>query len=293
MRYLIVGIDPGTTTAISALDLQGKVVKVVSGRDWGISRVIDIISKLGRPVLIATDRARAPAFVEKVAARFKAKVVQPRRDITTSEKRMIKEFSGHERDAFAAALRAYSAYETMFRKVERSIPEARWEAVKRKLILEEAINRADAMAEKAEKKMTETKKKERVEDAEKELGILKAENRALKDRISDMEKTRTRVVRHITDESLKRLADARLETINTLRKKLFSLETEIERLKAVISVWEMGGIPLENAGKIEGVEIRESHGVKFVPHEQFAKVEKERAKSLLKKVVESHRSKSS
>ncbi len=292
MKYLIVGIDPGTTTAVAALDLRSDVVEVVSGKNWGLEKVVEVISKIGRPVIISTDKAKVPAFVEKICARFKAKLVAPRKDMSALEKKgSAGGFRSHERDAMAAALYAYSVHKSMFDKVEQSIPPKKWDSVKRKLVLNEAINRADALREMMEKEKVVRRPKKRESGLEKEIGRLRAENRGLRKEVGMLETTRTKVVRHITNGSIRRLADARLDTIKSIRKKLRCLEGKVERLQRTIKVWEMGGIPVED--DVKDVETMEMDGIKFISREDFSKVEKKKTQSLLKKIINSHRSKSS
>ncbi|MCK4714794.1 MAG: DUF460 domain-containing protein [Candidatus Aenigmarchaeota archaeon] len=292
MKYLIIGIDPGTTTAVAALDLCGGVVKVVSGKNWGLEKVVEVISEIGRPIAISTDKSKVPAFVEKICARFKAKLVAPKKDMSALEKSgSAGGFRSHERDAVAAALYAYSVHKSMFKKVEQSIPPKKWNSVKRKLVLDEAINRADALREMVEKEKVVRRPKKRESGLEKEVGRLRAENRGLRSEVEMLKTTRTKVVRHITNESIKRLADARLDTIKSVRKKLRGLEGEVERLQRTIKVWEMGGVPIED--DVKDVETMEMGGIKFISRENFSNVEKKRTQSLLKKIIKSHRSKSS
>lgn len=292
MKYLIIGIDPGTTTAVAALDLRGGVVNVVSGKNWGLEKVVEVISKIGRPIIISTDKSKVPAFVEKVCARFKAKLVVPRKDMSALEKKgTAVGFRGHERDAIAAALYAYSVHKSMFKKVELSIPPKKWDSVKRKLVLDEAINRADALREMVEKEKVVRKPKKRESGLEKEIGRLRAENRGLRKEVELLGTTRTKVVRHITNESIRRLADARLDTIKSIRKKLRGLEWEVECLQRIIKVWEIGGIPVED--DVKDIETMERGGIKFISREDFSKVKKKKTQSLLKKIIKSHRSKSS
>ena len=292
MKYLIIGIDPGTTTAVAALDLCGGVVKVVSGKNWGLEKVVEVISEIGRPIAISTDKSKVPAFVEKICARFKAKLVAPKKDMSALEKKgSAGGFRSHERDAVAAALYAYSVHKSMFKKVEQSIPPKKWNSVKRKLVLDEAINRADALREMVEKEKVVRRPKKRESGLEKEVGRLRAENRGLRSEVEMLKTTRTKVVRHITNESIKRLADARLDTIKSVRKKLRGLEGEVERLQRTIKVWEMGGVPIED--DVKDVETMEMGGIKFISRENFSNVEKKRTQSLLKKIIKSHRSKSS
>ena len=41
MKYIIVGIDAGTTTAIAALDLNGNLVEIRSSKELELEQMID------------------------------------------------------------------------------------------------------------------------------------------------------------------------------------------------------------------------------------------------------------
>jgi len=47
--YIIVGIDPGTTTAFAVLTLDGELRKLHSSRTISIPDVIEMIAEEGRP----------------------------------------------------------------------------------------------------------------------------------------------------------------------------------------------------------------------------------------------------
>jgi len=70
--YIIVGLDPGTTTGIAALNLSGDLVDLVSSRAMSSSDVIEWIAARGRPLVVATDVFPTPGAVEKVKRAFNA-----------------------------------------------------------------------------------------------------------------------------------------------------------------------------------------------------------------------------
>lgn len=125
-RYIIVGLDPGTTTGIAALNLRGDLVDLVSGRTISSSEVIEWIAARGRPLVVATDVYPTPGAVEKVKRAFNAVLYSPGADIPACEKVSLgREFgyrNDHERDALAAALSAYKSYKNKFLQVERKVP---------------------------------------------------------------------------------------------------------------------------------------------------------------------------
>ncbi len=76
-KYLIVGIDPGTTTAIAALDLEGNLLHLSSSRQMSMSDVTEVLYKIGKPLIIASDVHEMPYSVEKVRRRSTALPIPP------------------------------------------------------------------------------------------------------------------------------------------------------------------------------------------------------------------------
>ncbi len=125
--YIIVGLDPGTTTGIAALSLSGELVDLISSRAMSSSDVIEWIAARGRPLLVATDVYPTPGAVEKVKRAFNAVLFSPGADISAEEKIALGREYGyrndHERDALAAACSAFKKYRNKFLQVERKVPE--------------------------------------------------------------------------------------------------------------------------------------------------------------------------
>lgn len=124
--YIIVGLDPGTTTGIAALNLQGDLVDVISSRAMSSSDVIEWIAARGKPLVVATDVFPTPGAVEKVKRSFNATLYSPGSDVPAEEKiALAKEFgykNDHERDALAAASSAFKKYKNKFLQVEKKVP---------------------------------------------------------------------------------------------------------------------------------------------------------------------------
>lgn len=125
-RYLIVGIDPGTTTAIAALDLDGNLLHLVSSRQMGMSDVIETLYKVGKPLVIASDVQEMPFTVEKIRRSFSAVAYTPKQDTSVETKvELTAPFpyaNDHERDALSAALDAYRQYRHRFQSLLKRIP---------------------------------------------------------------------------------------------------------------------------------------------------------------------------
>lgn len=124
--YIIVGLDPGTTTGIAALSLQGKLVDLISSRAMSSSDVIEWIAARGKPLVVATDVFPTPGAVEKVKRSFNAVLYSPGSDVPAEEKiALAREFgykNDHERDALAAAASAFKKYKNKFMQVEKKVP---------------------------------------------------------------------------------------------------------------------------------------------------------------------------
>jgi predicted RNase H-like nuclease (RuvC/YqgF family) len=125
-RYLIVGIDPGTTTALAALDLDGNLLHLASSRQMAMSDVIESLYKVGKPLIIATDVQEMPYSVEKIRRAFSAIAFVPKQDVSVETKvEMTAPFeyaNDHERDALSAALDAFRQYRHKFQNLIKRIP---------------------------------------------------------------------------------------------------------------------------------------------------------------------------
>ena len=89
-KLLVVGIDPGTTTAYAVLDLNGNVVSLKSAKNLGINALLAEIIQLGKIVAIGTDKAKIPSLVEDFSAKTGARIIYPKEDLKGEEKKSIK-----------------------------------------------------------------------------------------------------------------------------------------------------------------------------------------------------------
>jgi predicted RNase H-like nuclease (RuvC/YqgF family) len=104
-------------------------------------RIINIVSRVGIPVLIASDTSPPSSFVQKMAARLNAKVFSPKESLTKLEKRNIAKGidDPHIRDSYAAAVKAYRRYQNRLRQIEH-MDVSNKEELKRMIILGKRIN---------------------------------------------------------------------------------------------------------------------------------------------------------
>lgn len=124
--YLIVGIDPGTTTAIAALDLEGNLLLLESSRQTSMSGVIETLYRVGKPLIIASDVHEIPFSVEKIRRAFNAVAHTPKQDMSVEVKQALTlQYpcqNDHERDALSAALEACRTYRNKFRNARKRVP---------------------------------------------------------------------------------------------------------------------------------------------------------------------------
>ena len=123
---VIVGIDPGTTTAAAVVGLDGTVHALYSSRTADTAEVTEWIIEQGRPILVAADVEPMPETVEKFRRSFDAAGWQPTTDLPVDEKLHRTREAGygndHERDALAAALYAYDAHADQFERITAKTP---------------------------------------------------------------------------------------------------------------------------------------------------------------------------
>lgn len=138
--YLIIGIDPGHTVGVAALDLSGHLLHTAhvegdrpeESARTGLAGAISIIEKWGTPSLIATDVRPAPDMALKLAASFNVPLFVPQRPWREEDKRSaLKEMAekldhrssflaenAHERDALSAAIAAWRSEQNLLRKAD-------------------------------------------------------------------------------------------------------------------------------------------------------------------------------
>ncbi|MFB6303912.1 MAG: DUF460 domain-containing protein [Haloferacaceae archaeon] len=124
--HVVVGIDPGTTTAVAVVDLDGEPLEVYSTRTDDAAAVVEWIVERGRPVVVAADVTPMPETVEKLRRSFDAAGWTPTTDLPVDEKlhrtRDAAYDNDHERDALAAALFAHDDHADQFERIGAKVP---------------------------------------------------------------------------------------------------------------------------------------------------------------------------
>ncbi len=123
----IVGIDPGTTCAYGIVDFEGRVLSYYSGKELGLAGVIAAVISQCSPMIVATDKAKVPGFVEEFSRKVGAVICFPDEDLKKEDKRVVvKEYcerkgivihtDAHELDSIAAGLIAFNKYKEWLEK---------------------------------------------------------------------------------------------------------------------------------------------------------------------------------
>ncbi|WP_461864329.1 DUF460 domain-containing protein [Thermococcus sp.] len=258
-KSIIVGIDPGITVGIAAIDLNGSLLAIYSERNMAVSQIFRFISDIGHPIIIATDVSPAPGLVEKLARSFKAQLFVPRESLRVDEKNELLRNLGiavdddHQRDALAAAYKAYLRLKPKLEHVEAKLRELglsrRGEEVKALVIqgynLGEAITKVTARERPKEEEKPAPEKSidvapylKRIRELERSVESLERENRELKEIIKEQRRIIGRLERRLIDYDdeirarvmKERELEAKIKRIELLEKELKEAKAIIEKL---------------------------------------------------------------
>jgi hypothetical protein len=222
-KSVIVGVDPGTTTAIAVLDLEGDLQEVLSSRDFSQSDALSFLSRYKDVAVVASDVNPAPRFVERLSISLNSVLFSPPQSMGVEEKRELvdQKFSRdsydnpHERDALAAAIKAYNNYKKKLDQIDKKLEELNLSNIKeevRRLVI------GGVSIDKAVKRLTEFEEEEEEEERveavpDKYKGII----RTLKGEIKILRSER---------EELKKALKGREERIAKLERKLAEIKDE-------------------------------------------------------------------
>ncbi|WP_414838214.1 DUF460 domain-containing protein [Candidatus Nanosalina sp. VS9-1] len=119
MKPLILGVDPGSTSAIALVDFKGDLVHVESGKNFPPREMISKVVEQGKPVIVASDKEKFPSTVDKIARSFGAVKYELDEDLDAERKRELGEGdNSHEQDAVAASINAYRGLRDKIDKIE-------------------------------------------------------------------------------------------------------------------------------------------------------------------------------
>ncbi|MGB9577131.1 MAG: DUF460 domain-containing protein [Candidatus Micrarchaeia archaeon] len=128
---IIVGVDGGATSAVAILDYDGRIVALESKKNWSASEIIGEVMSVAAdsPLLVASDVNPASKLARQVKAAFNAKLFKPTHSLGQLEKTRLVEkhlrvtasrlepANAHERDALAAAVKAFHSIQNKMRQV--------------------------------------------------------------------------------------------------------------------------------------------------------------------------------
>lgn len=253
--HVVVGIDPGTTTAVALTDLDGAVLDVWSSRTADTATVIEWIIEHGRPVVVAADVEPMPETVEKIRRSFDAGGWIPDRDLSIDKKlhRTREEAydNDHERDAMAAALFAFDDHEDQFDRISAKVPPQfdRGEIISRVVTNEESVEAVlDSLRDDGgDDQEGPAHEPRELTDEEKKIKRLKARTERLEAHIDELQGTVARKNDRIT-ELESELSDARREERRDVRERreVTRLERENDRLERELSEAEAENESLED-----------------------------------------------
>ncbi len=254
-KLLIVGIDPGTTTGYAVLDIEGNLICMKSSKQLDLSLLISDTIKLGRTVLVGTDKVKVPSLVGEFATKLGAKRVSPEEDLKVDEKRsMTNDFDfkdDHQADALASALFAYKSTKALLDKIDFFVKENKKHSISNKIkeiviTKKVSIKSAVSIIEKkdeedqiidkviVDKILNESdflKLHDKLKRHEKEINTIKIYNSSLRKRISDLE---NQVKLQNTKTADRKAPDFRGQRINFLGNLIKVKDNDINQFKSVI-----------------------------------------------------------
>ncbi len=285
---VVVGIDPGTTTAAAVVGLDGDVLDVLSTRTADTAAVIEWLIERGRPLVVGADVTPMPETVEKLRRSFDAAGWTPDRDLPVDVKkhrtREVGYDNDHERDAIAAALGAYDAHADQFDRVAAKVPPRQnlgtvlsrvvtdGESVETVLTdLEDDPEEADDEDEHVERELTPEEK--RIRDLETQVERLQEHVDRLEETIEEKDDQIETYEEELSAARREERAEARE------RRQVTRLERKAERLERELADERETVAELE--GKLERLK-----ALWKLDHSDFADVAEKKAGLVPVKVVE-------
>jgi predicted RNase H-like nuclease (RuvC/YqgF family) len=214
---LIVGVDPGSTSAVAAVTLEGEIELLESGKNFPPRDIIERVIKVGKPVLLASDKEKTPSKVEKISSSLGAKLFEPEKDLSQDRKKELgMGANSHELDAVASAVHARKQFHSQIKKISRLEEEldiekveiaekvfnrepVREETSDEEVAVEESGEETEKSSEVDEEKRRLERKIENLEDhvqrLKSELGEKKSENESLKAKLSRLRDEERKEVR--------------------------------------------------------------------------------------------------
>ncbi len=254
--FYILGLDAGTNIGIALVNFDGKVIYLNSTKNLSRSDLLRILIKYGTPVIVTSDVSVAPQIVKKIASLYSARIYLPEYPYSVSEKQQLMRdlppdisiTDSHERDALAAAIKAYNHYKSKLEQIDRKVNELGIfvdrnlvkALVLRGLSISDAINKVMPRTDLSEDISVESVKstididkllskmhnmREKYLKLSEEFEQVVAENQYLNFKISELED----YIQYIQTRYYKNIRRDRL--ISKLNRKITALEQSIHQLE--------------------------------------------------------------
>ncbi|MFD1568904.1 DUF460 domain-containing protein [Halolamina litorea] len=240
--HVLVGIDPGTTTAAAVVGIDGTVHDLYSSRTGDTAELTEWLIERGRPMLVAADVTPMPETVEKFRRSFDAAGWVPESDLPVDEKlhrtREHPYENDHERDALAAALYAVDDHMDQFERIAAKVPPKfdREEVIARVVSGEESVEAVireltdddgedEDEEEHEERELSEEER--RIRDLEAQVGRLKEHADELEAELEEKEHEILEYKRELSDTRKRERREAReRREVNRLERRAKRLEHE-------------------------------------------------------------------
>ncbi len=244
-EHVIVGLDPGTTTAVGLVSLEGDVIATRSSRTDDQAAVTEWIIDHGQPLLVAADVTPMPETVEQIRRSFNAGSWTPTTDLPVDEKKhRTREHpveNDHERDALAAALSAYDDHADQFERITRKVPSSvdRGTVIRRVLseelsveaVLEDLAEDETDTAEQSDHTPRElTEEERRIRDLEAQVERLQTHIEELEATIEEKDDRIEELEAELTETRREERREARTRReVTRIRRRAQALERELEQ----------------------------------------------------------------
>jgi predicted RNase H-like nuclease (RuvC/YqgF family) len=250
MKPLIVGIDPGTTSAAAGVDFEGELEFLFSERHISTSELIEKIIENGRPVIITSDKAKTPSKVNKIASSFGAELYEPESDLRQKEKAELGDGDNyHEIDASAAAFNAYNNSRKQIRKIKEIASEENLDLLEASRIYYQDVSLEEQDEEETEEEENkvyepgesiETRLRRKINRLESEIDELEKEKEEALDERARIEKTAERLRQKNRDEIESEEIDRKDSIIDRKDREIERLEASVESSMDVIKAYRKG-----------------------------------------------------
>ncbi len=258
---LIAGIDPGTTVGWAVLDLNGNAVAAGSQKEFSIDALVAKFTKLGRVILVGSDKAKIPSFAQHVATKLGAKIVGPQQDLRVDEKRSMVgslDFNNsHEMDALASSFAAYKKFQPLLNKIRsfllREDSAHLFESVAELVIKEEISIRAALSILTPQAEIIEEKTEEQKRDgdivrlysalsrARKDIALLLSKNQELarklmsaEQRVSALKERASVLVKPKTPAEIAKIKESQIASLTQRLKNSLKSQEEMKLASAAL-----------------------------------------------------------